>query len=72
MKGVRRLNKRYIAAVILGVIGFMLMLGAVGSMEYGEIGEREAIIRAGIGIALALAAAPVSGDLERGEEDDKG
>ena len=67
MKGVRRLNKRYIAAVILGIIGFLLMLGAVGSMEFGEISEREAMIRGIIGMAILLVSAPVSGDFERGE-----
>lgn len=58
-------NKRYIAAAILGIIGFMLMLGAVGSMEFGEISEREALIRAGIGMAFLLAAVPVSGDYKK-------
>ena len=59
------MNKRYIAAVILGTIGFLFLLGAVGAMEFGEIGEREAMIRSIIGMAFLVAAAPVSGDLEK-------
>ena len=64
-KEVKTVNRRYIAAVILGTIGFLLLLGAVGSMEYGEIGEREAMIRGIIGMALLLVSAPVSGDMEK-------
>lgn len=61
------MNKRYILAAVLGFIGFLLMIGAVGSLEHGSIGYGETFARAGAGIALILAAVPVSGDLERGE-----
>lgn len=65
MKGSGNVNKRYIAAVILGTIGFLFLLGAVGSLEFGEIGEREAMVRGIIGMALLLVSAPVSGDIKR-------
>lgn len=59
------MNKRYLAAAVLVTIGFLLMVGAVGSLECGEIGIGETFARAGAGFALVVAAAPVSGDLQK-------
>lgn len=61
------MNIRYIIAAVLGIIGFLLIAGAVGSLEQGLIGIGETILRAVLGIALVLVAVPVSGDFERGE-----
>ena len=59
------MNKRYLLAAVLVTIGFLLMVGAVGSLECGEIGIGEAFARAGAGFAMMVAAAPVSGDLQK-------
>lgn len=64
--------KRYIIAAVLVTIGFLLMIGAVGSLECGDIGIGETFARAGVGFAMIVVAAPVSGDLKRGDNDDKG
>lgn len=59
------MNKRYLLAAVLVTIGFLLMIGAVGSLECGYIGIGETFARAGAGFAMIAAAAPVSGDLKR-------
>lgn len=64
------MNKRYIIAAVLVTIGFLLIVGAVGSSEFGEIGIGEMFARAGAGVAVIAAAVPVSGSLKRGEKDD--
>ena len=64
------MNKRYLLAAVLVTIGLLTMIGAVGSLECGNIGIGETFARAGAGLAMIVAAAPVSGDLKRGEKDD--
>ncbi len=64
------MNKRYLLAAVLVTIGFLLMVGAVGSLECGNIGIGETFVRAGAGFAMIVVVAPVSGDLKRGEKDD--
>ena len=64
------MNKRSIIAGVLATIGFLLIVGAVGSSEFGEIGIGEMFARAGIGVALIAVAVPASGNLKRGENDD--
>ena len=64
------MKKREIIAAIFFVIGFIIMLGTVGQLEcnkfmdYGEFWLRE-----GIGASLMAAAIPISGDIERGDND---
>lgn len=62
------MNKRYLLAAVLVTIGFLVLIGAVGSLEYGSIGLDEMFVRAGVGFALIVAAFPVSGDLKRGDK----
>ena len=57
------MNKRYIIAAILGILGFLTIAGAVGSLEYCEIGVGEMFARVGAGVALIAVAVPVSGNL---------
>lgn len=64
------MNKRSIIAAVLATIGFLLIVGAVGSSEFGEIGIGEMFVRVGAGVALIAVAVPVSGNLKRGENDD--
>lgn len=64
------MNKRYLLAAVLVTIGLLTMIGAVGSLECGNIGIGETFARASAGFAMIVAAAPVSGDLKRGEKDD--
>lgn len=59
------MNKRYLLAAVLVTIGFLLMIGAVGSLECGNIGIGETFARAGAGFAMMVAAAPMSGDLQK-------
>ena len=59
------MNKRYLLAAVLVTIGFLLMIGAVGSLECGYIGIGETFARAGAGFAMMVAAAPASGDLQK-------
>ena len=65
------MNKRYLLAAVLVTIGFLLMVGAVGSLECGNIGIGETFARAGAGFAMMVAAAPVSGDLKREKRRDE-
>ena len=62
------MNKRSIIAGVLATIGFLLIVGAVGSSEFGEIGIGEVFVRAGAGFALIAVAVTVSGNLKRGEK----
>ena len=57
------MNKRSIIAGVLATIGFLLIVGAVGSSEFGEIGVGEMFARAGIGVAVIAVAVPASGNL---------
>lgn len=57
------MNKRYLLAAVLFTIGFLLLIGAVGSLECGEIGYKETFVRCSIGMVLIFAAFPVSGNL---------
>ena len=55
------MNKRSIIAGLLATIGFLLIVGAVGSSEFGEIGVGEMFVRVGAGVALIAVAVPVGG-----------
>ena len=57
------MNKRSIITAVLVTIGFLLIVGAVGSLEYCEIGVGEMFARVGAGVALIAVAVPVSGNL---------
>ena len=59
------MNKRSIIAAVLVTIGFLLIVGAVGSMDYGCIGVKEALVRSAIGAGLIGIATLVNGDLKR-------
>lgn len=57
------------AAGILLVIGFMLVVGTFGKYQFnGFINASEFIVKIGLGLVLMAASVPVSGDLN--EEDD--
>lgn len=63
------MSKRSIIAAVLVTIGFLLIVGAVGSSEFGEIGIGEMFARVGAGVAVIAVAVPVSGELKkRGEK----
>lgn len=64
------MSKRSIIAAVLVTIGVLLIVGAVGSLEIGEIGIGEMFARVGAGVAVIAAVVPVSGSLKRGEKDD--
>lgn len=66
------MNKRYIIAAVLMLLGFLTIAGAVGGNERGTIGLQETLIRGTVGAALIAASVPISGDLKRGDNDDKG
>lgn len=53
-----------LAAFIIGSIGFLLVLGAVGQAEFDAIFAAEFYIRSGIGLLLMFAALPLCGDYE--------
>lgn len=57
------INKRSIIAAVLVTIGFLLIVGAVGSLEFCEIGYKDFFARAGAGVAVIAVAVPVSGSL---------
>ena len=62
------MTKREIVAAVLFIIGFILMFGAVGQMEFEKAVDYSSFwLRAGIGIALCAIAVPISGDIERGD-----
>lgn len=64
------MTKREIIAAALFIIGFILMCGAVGQLEFEKIPDYGAFwLRAGIGASLMAAAIPISGDIERGDND---
>lgn len=56
-------DKRYIAAFVLGMVGFLVILGAVGGLEYGDFTFGQAIVRGFIGILLMAVSLPISGDI---------
>lgn len=56
-------DKRYIAAFVLGMVGFIVILGAVGGLEYGDFTFGQATARGIVGLLIMAAGIPVSGDL---------
>ncbi len=65
------MTKREIAAAALLGLGMLVRMGTIGDADLNGMWANEYYIRAGIGIALCLAAIPVSGDVPRkgGDED---
>ncbi len=65
------MTKREIAAAALLGLGMLVRMGTIGDADLNGMWANEYYIRAGIGIALCLAAIPVSGDVSRkgGDED---
>lgn len=59
------MDKRYIISAVLTMVGLLLMIGAVGSLECDQISIGQALIRGGIGCVMAFAAVPVSGDIKK-------
>ncbi|MDE7193248.1 MAG: hypothetical protein K2O14_04685 [Oscillospiraceae bacterium] len=62
-------KRELISAILLG-LGFIVCLGTVGDADFNGMWATEYYIRAGIGMALCLAAVPVSGDIPRKESED--
>ena len=58
------MNKRYIIAGALIIVGLLLIFGAAGEADFSGGFEREFIARAAVGLLLIFAAVPVSGDLD--------
>ena len=56
-------DKRYLAAFTLGMVGFIIILGAVGGLEYSDFTFGQAIARGIVGLLIMAAGVPVSGDL---------
>ena len=54
---------RYMIAFALGIIGFMVALGSVGGLEYGDLTYGQAIAQGVVGLLIMAAAVPASGDL---------
>lgn len=62
------MTRREIVAAVLFFVGFILMIGAVGQMEFEKAVDYGSFwLRAGIGIALCVIAVPISGDIERSD-----
>lgn len=57
------MNKRHIAAGIVGALGFLLMLSAVSLADFGELPIGDFAARSIVGILLMAASLPISGDL---------
>lgn len=57
------MNKRYMAAGIVGTIGFLLMISAVSLADFGGITVGDFAARSVIGILLMAASLPISGDI---------
>ena len=58
------MTKREIAAGIIGAIGFLVCLSAVGQAEYDGIFVEEFAARSVVGILLMFASVPLSGDID--------
>ena len=56
-------DKRYLAAFTLGMVGFIIILGAVGGLECDDFTFGQAIARSVVGLLIMAAGVPVSGDL---------
>ncbi len=65
------MTKRELIAVVLLGLGILICFGTIGDADFNGMWADEYYIRSGIGIALCLAAIPVSGDVPRkgGDED---
>lgn len=62
-------KRQLIAAALLG-LGILICFGTMGDADLRGMWATEYYIRAGIGMALCLAAIPVSGDVPRKESED--
>lgn len=58
------MNKRYIIAGALIIVGLLLIFGAAGEADFTGNFGREFITRSIIGALLIFVAVPVSGDLD--------
>ena len=58
------MNKRYIIAGALIIVGLLLIFGAAGEADFTGCFGRDFITRSIIGALLIFAAIPVSGDLD--------
>lgn len=66
------MNKRSIIAAVLMVLGLILTAGAVSGSEYGDLSFKDSFVYGIVGVALLVASVPISGNLKRGDNDDKG
>ena len=62
------MTKREIVAAIIGTIGFLVCLSAVGQAEFDGIFVEEFAARSAIGILLMFASIPISGDIDNGKK----
>lgn len=62
-------NHHPLAAFIVGSIGFLLVVGAVGQAEFESIVAAEFYIRSGIGLLMMFAALPLWGEFEEDDHD---
>lgn len=58
------MSKRQIIAAIVGTIGFLACLSAVGQAEFDGIFVEEFALRSAVGILLMFASVPLSGDID--------
>ena len=65
------MNKRYIIAGALIIVGLLLIFGAAGEADFTGNFGRDVITRSIIGALLIFVAVPVSGDLDIDPEEKK-
>ena len=65
------MNKRYIIAGALIIVGLLLIFGAAGEADFTGCFGRDFITRSIIGALLIFVAVPVSGDLDISAEEKK-
>lgn len=65
------MNKRYIIAAVLMLLGFLTIAGAVSGAEYGDLSFKDSIVYGIVGVALLVASVPISGDLKRNDDGEK-
>lgn len=58
-------SKRQLIAVALMVLGIIICFGAVGHSEFHDVWTIRHTVKCAVGLAVALASIPVSGDVTR-------
>ena len=64
-------TKRQFIAVVLIALGIIICFGAVGNAEFHNVWTVWHTVKCAVGLAMALASIPVSGEVSRKESEDK-